>query len=247
MRGEFRVAADGEEVELQVLKGRAKHARTVAERVFALDWSIQTFHEALRGNEQYQWIVDGRHGRFLRSASLYEDVFKIILTTNTVWSRTKFMNDRATELWGNRVDSLKAFPRPEAILHAGESALRAELGCGYRAPFLLGLAERAASERDLFFGDGPSMHSPDQFCRLLRSIRGVGEVSAHYVARMYGFNLGFAVDSYVLRRCQELWEVPATKVPGFLRRRYATSRSLAAQLLWLEITRAWHLEKRIGF
>lgn len=246
-RGEFLVAAKGRFVEMTVFTGSARMAHTVAQRVLALNWPRETFHSQLRSHGNYSWIVEGMHGRFLRSASFYEDVFKIILTTNTIWARTKAMNDRATELWGRKARALMAFPTPSAILRAGETAMRAELRCGYRAPYLVELAQRAEAEPDVFLGEKAASYSPEEFYRLLRSIRGVGEVSAHYVARMYGFDLGFAVDSYVLRRCRELWGIPEKRLPGFLRRRYASVRPYASQLLWLEITQHWHSESEKSF
>lgn len=239
-RGEFIVSSARNQTRLDTVTGTEKDSLDVARRVFALDWETARFYELLKPHHEFAWIRKGRHGRFLRSATLFEDVLKIILTTNTVWDRTQAMNDRAVELWGETISTVKAFPTPEAIIRAGETKLRNELGCGYRAPYIVQLAERALSEPEIFLGGATLTWNETQFLSLLSSVRGVGPVSANYVARMYGHSLGFAIDAYVLRRCRELWGADTKTVNQFLNERFGALKPFSALVLWLEITRHWH-------
>ena len=69
-----------------------KHA---AARIFALDWNPTPFYDALRDQSNYAWVEQGRHGRLLVTPTVWEDVVKTLLTTNTTWGQTKNMAARS--------------------------------------------------------------------------------------------------------------------------------------------------------
>lgn len=83
-------------------------------------------------------------GRLLRSPTLWEDVVKTILTTNTTWSQTKAMAARLVATLGPQVPgdpSLQAFPSPEAVAAAGEDVFREQVRLGYRNASVLRIAQ----------------------------------------------------------------------------------------------------------
>ncbi|MEA3207663.1 MAG: hypothetical protein QOE70_720 [Chthoniobacter sp.] len=236
----FIIRARKHAVTLSILRGPRNLATRIAHRILSLGYDTEAFYRSVGRQGQFKWIAAGKHGRWLRSASLYEDLFKIILTTNTVWERTEAMNNRAVQLFGETIGPIRAFPTPERIASLTDTELRRELGCGYRAPFLVELARRAVLQPRVFLSDETDAWEPDAFRALLLSIKGIGAVSANYVSRMYGRSLGFAVDAFVLRRCRELWGTNHTSVHRFLERRFGRFEPFGALLLWLELTRHWH-------
>lgn len=86
-------------------------------------------------------------GRLLRCPTLWEDVVKTILTTNTTWAQTTAMAARLVAVLGAphpAAPALRAFPTPEAVA-AGEEALTGQVRLGYRNASVLRIAREVAS------------------------------------------------------------------------------------------------------
>ena len=49
-----------------------------------------------------RWIAETGSGRLLRCASLFEDLVKLVLTTNCSWALTTRMVDGLVEHYGDR-------------------------------------------------------------------------------------------------------------------------------------------------
>src|SRR5258706_7466787 len=54
-------------------------------RMFQLDVELSEFLERTRGSSVHAWVEPAGFGRLLCGSTLFEDVVKIILTTNTMW------------------------------------------------------------------------------------------------------------------------------------------------------------------
>ena len=117
----------------------------------------------------------------LRSPSLFEDVVKTILTTNTLWSATIRMNQKLINQYGPSLDGdseKRAFPNPDEIAASRPEVLREAVRVGYRAPSIHELAVRVASgELDiesLKTSDLPTL----ELRKELLKIKGVGPYAA---------------------------------------------------------------------
>jgi 3-methyladenine DNA glycosylase/8-oxoguanine DNA glycosylase len=110
--------------------------------MFALDADLTSFYTIADGEPRLQHVRKQAGGRMLRSTSLFEDVVKMMLTTNIQWSGTR----RLSQALVTRFGDAGAFPTAERIARTRESTLRS-LGLGYRAPYLLQLARAVASGR----------------------------------------------------------------------------------------------------
>jgi 3-methyladenine DNA glycosylase/8-oxoguanine DNA glycosylase len=239
-RGEglFEILAEDGCCKLRVVSGKGKHCLDVAERCLSLDIAPEILY-ANRA-KKWNWLSSNRMGRFLRSPSLFEDCCKVICSTNTTFDRTESMVARLVDEFGVQVGKYRAFPEPDALLKAGEAALRAETGCGFRAKYILGIAERALSEQGLFLDKGWQVLDNKSFYDMLIANKGIGPASANYLCLVYWKPKGFNIDSYVVRRCCELWGLVAEDIPSFLARRYEVFGTYAPIVFWFDITKHWH-------
>ena len=57
-------------------------------RMLSIDSDLGEFYSAMSAHEGYQWLEAERCGRILACPSLWEDLAKVLLTTNCSWSQT---------------------------------------------------------------------------------------------------------------------------------------------------------------
>ena len=78
----------------------ALHAELTAavKRIFSLDWDLSAFYQAMRAHKGYEWLEAERRGRILVCPSLWEDLAKVLLTTNCSWSQTINMTGQLCRL-----------------------------------------------------------------------------------------------------------------------------------------------------
>lgn len=186
-------------------------------RMLRLDEDLSEFHLLCRQSATHHAAADMRFGRLLRSASLFEDIVKVICTCNTSWAQTVAMVQRITELWGVPASDgvARGFPTPARLAEVSAATLRKEARVGYRADFLHRLARDVAD--DPFELDAIERFdgSSDELYEILRSIHGVGDYAASHLCMLLGHYDRLAVD---------------TELKRFLRQRHPRRRFTAAQL-----------------
>lgn len=192
--------------DLTILRRRAR-------RLLRLDEDLGEFHRLCRAEPALRDIPRVGAGRMLRSPDVWEDVVKGICTTNVTWRRTIAMVRALTAL-GTPLDgesNARAFPTPTQVLDAGSGYLTKSAGLGYRASYLLELAESVvAGQREL--EDLPRRHRNGPALRgALQALPGIGPVTAAYVAMLLGSYDELPMDSSTL---------------GFARRQYFGGRDV---------------------
>src|SRR5204862_4724334 len=111
-----------------------------------LDDDMTRFYEAVVNDPDFSWIASSGAGRLLRAPTVFEDLVKMICTTNCSWALTdKMINSLVDALGRKSNDGGRSFPTPEAMARKSEGFYREEVRSGYRAPYLKELAERVAS------------------------------------------------------------------------------------------------------
>jgi 3-methyladenine DNA glycosylase/8-oxoguanine DNA glycosylase len=147
-------------------------------------------------------------GRLLRSPTLFEDVIKTILTTNTTWAGTIRMTEAVVTQFGDRSpgeSARYAFPTPEALAASDEETLRGTTRLGYRSPYILNLAQ------EIVFGshDLESLKNSDmpvdELRKALLSIKGVGNYAAANLLMLLGHYNYLAIDSWALKMVSHEW------------------------------------------
>ena len=118
-----------------------REVERIATRMFQLDRDLAEFVRLARGAGDSFAVAVGRgFGRLLRAPTLFEDVVKILATTNTTWGGTVAMARNLV-----RLTEAEAFPTPAEVARLGAGRLTKEGRWGYRAPYLAGLSETVAS------------------------------------------------------------------------------------------------------
>jgi 3-methyladenine DNA glycosylase/8-oxoguanine DNA glycosylase len=144
----------------------------------------------------------------LRCPTLFEDVVKTILTTNTLWAATIRMNQALVEQFGEPLEGggfNRAFPTPQRIALSNEATLRAETRLGYRAPYILELARSVASgSLDLEALKDPGQPTTELRKRLL-AIKGVGGYAVANLLMILGRYDSIPVDSWALKMVSHEW------------------------------------------
>src|SRR5437868_9037391 len=140
-KGGLRIEA-GEELNEAQEAAIAKAVR----HMLRLDDDLKPFYAAVGGSENFEWIARHGAGRLLRAPTVFEDLVKMICTTNCAWSLTeKMVNGLVGALGRATADGRRDFPTPAAMAAMPESFYRDTVRAGYRAAYLKELAERVAS------------------------------------------------------------------------------------------------------
>ena len=176
--------------------------------MLGLDQDFSAFYEHCRHEPKLAHAQGSARGRLLRSATLFEDVVKTLLTTNTAWSGTVRMNAALVHLYGEpatKGGSRRAFPTPAALARTSVEELRAGAKLGYRAPYVLELARAADSgELDLEALKRTELPTPELRKRLL-SLKGVGGYAAGNLLNLLGRYDFLPVDSWALKMVSQEW------------------------------------------
>ena len=89
-----------------------------------LDDEMGRFYEAVSQEPEFAWIGEQGAGRLLRSPTVFEDLVKMICTTNCSWALTeKMVNALVDELGREADDGRKSFPTPEAMASESEKSI----------------------------------------------------------------------------------------------------------------------------
>jgi N-glycosylase/DNA lyase len=212
-----------------------------ARRILNLDLDLTEFHARLRDVPGLAWIAEVGAGRLLRSPTVFEDLVKLVLTTNCSWSLTTKMVDALVRMLGAAgPEGRRAFPAPAAIAAAGERSLREQARTGYRAPYLADLAGRVVrGEIDPEAWERPGTDAKALEKEML-GLPGVGPYVAENLLKILGRPRGLALDSWNRKKIAGLRgrrRVPADRT---FARWFAPWGEWAGLALWLEATADWH-------
>jgi 3-methyladenine DNA glycosylase/8-oxoguanine DNA glycosylase len=170
--------------------------------MFRLDEDLAPFYRLCRKRgDRWRKVTRGL-GRLLRSPSLWEDVVKVICTTNIQWGGTKKMATGLVDAFGEPFSpDLKAFPAPEAIASVSRAEFASAVSMGYRAPYVHELAQRVAGgDLDLEALAKSNMPTPELKKELL-AIKGVGNYAAATLLMLLGRYDELAVDTVARDFC----------------------------------------------
>ena len=208
--------------------------------MFRLDDDLQDFYRTTTGEPEFSWIAQEGAGRLLRSPTVFEDLVKMICTTNCSWSLTeKMVCAFVSELGEESDDGRKSFPKAEAMARKPEKFFRDKIRAGYRAPYLKELAQRVATGaldvESWLTNDGPLT----DLIKEMKSVKGVGNYAAENLLKLIGRYDGLALDSWTraqFARSRNHGRVASDKK---IARFYARFDSWRGLVLWCDMTRHW--------
>lgn len=169
-------------------------------RMLRLDEDLAEFHALCRrAGSPFDSAPEAGFGRLLRGATLFEDLAKVLATTNVTWSGTRAMVARLVALGGP-----EAFPRPADVAALGTERLRSEGRWGYRAPYLAALAAALADGSVDTAAWESWTGTTEELEREIRRLPGFGPYAAGHALALLGRYDRIGVDtdfrSFVQRR-----------------------------------------------
>lgn len=186
------------ESELALGTDEKKEIKQKVKYMLRIDEDLTTFYKLCnkKGGE-WKELTKGV-GRLLRGTSLFEDVVKIICTTNVQWGGTKGMADRLCQFYGEPLPGnkkLQAFPTPEKIARSSFKKFDEKVKMGYRSEYVHLLSKQIVSSKiDLNKFYDKSTPTPDLKKELLK-IKGIGAYASALLLMMLERYDEIAVDT----------------------------------------------------
>jgi N-glycosylase/DNA lyase len=208
--------------------------------MFRLDDDLRDFYQSMAAEPEFAWIASEGAGRLLRSPTVFEDLVKMLCTTNCSWSLTeKMVGALVRELGEESDDGRKSFPTATAMAAKPEKFFRDKIRAGYRAPYLKELAQRVAAgalDVESWLTNAAPL---DDLIKEMKSVKGVGNYAAENLLKLIGRYDGLALDSWTraqFARARNNGRAASDKKIARFYTRFDSWRGLA---LWCDMTRHW--------
>lgn len=205
-----------------------------------LDDDMSQFYVSVARDPDFSWIASSGAGRMLRSPTVFEDLVKMICTTNCSWALTdKMINGLVDALGRESSNRRRTFPTPEAMASMPEKFYRAEVRAGYRAPYLKELAERVISGDIDVESWLTSELSSAELKREMKRVKGVGDYAAENMLKLVGRYDGLALDSWVRGKFARIRNDSRKTSDKKIHRYYSRFGEWRGLALWCDLTRDW--------
>ena len=191
-------------------------------RMFQLGVDTSEFITLASESDPHRWVVEAKFGRLLCSSTLFEDIVKIIATTNTTWNQTKRMVHLLVEKCGRRSPlGFAAFPEPADIVRHSAGELQEDCRLGYRAKSIHALASAVVSGESSLETLSDPAQTTDGLFSAYRTLPGIGPYGAAHLLAMDGRHDFIAVDSEFRRFVRETYHGGRRVADKTMLRRYA--------------------------
>src|SRR5436190_1040447 len=175
------ISFDGEALVVSGARDSAE-LRAKLGRMFQLGVDTGEFVTLARQSPNHAWVERAGFGRLLCGSTLFEDVAKIIATTNTMWSQTKRMVQLVVEKSGRG----GAFPQPAEVARFSVDELQRDCRLGYRAKTLHALPSgMAGGSIGVARIADPSQSTEERF-KSYRTLPGIGPYGAAHLLALDG-------------------------------------------------------------
>ena len=221
-------------------KSEAAIVLRYARHILRLDDDLDPFYVATDNDPEFAWIGQQGAGRLLRSPTVYEDLVKMICTTNCSWALTlKMVNGIVNNLGRESDDGRKSFPTAADMASMPLKFFVDEVRAGYRAPYLKELAGRVASG-ELNVEEWLSSDLPTrELVKQMKGVKGVGDYAAENLLKLLGRYDGLALDSWTRAKFFEIRNKGRKANDKKIARYYARFNEWRGLALWCDVTRDW--------
>jgi len=208
--------------------------------ILRLDDDLSDFYLVTSNDPDFSWVEAQGAGRLLRSPTVFEDLVKMICTTNCSWALTlKMVNGMVDNLGRETTDGRRAFPKPEALAAMPLKFFVDEVRSGYRAPYLKELADRVASG-ELNVEEWLHSELPTaELMKQIKAVKGVGPYAAENLLKLLGRYDGLALDSWTRARFFELRNKGRKANDKKIARYYSRFNEWRGLALWCDVTHDW--------
>jgi 3-methyladenine DNA glycosylase/8-oxoguanine DNA glycosylase len=224
----------------QVGKKAAAEIERTVRRMFRLDDDLREFYRVTTADPEFAWVEQEGAGRLLRSPTVFEDLVKMICTTNCSWALTeKMVSGLVQQLGREAAGGRKSFPDAAAMAAKPAEFFRDQIRAGYRAPYLAELSQRVASG-SLDVEAWLSSELPlDELIKEIKSVKGVGAYAAENLLKLIGRYDGLALDSWTRAQFARLRNQGRVAGDKKILRFYSRFNSWRGLALWCDLTREW--------
>jgi 3-methyladenine DNA glycosylase/8-oxoguanine DNA glycosylase len=235
----IRISQSGKKLKVESGRKLKSDELETIRHMFGLNLTLETFFElALRSNRK--WIQDRHMGRLMRAETVFEDLIKLILTTNCTWSLTQKMVGDLCEKLGEKTKGFSVFPKAAVMAKKNEAYFKNVVKTGYRAPYLVKISKMVASKQLDLESWKNSDRSYEQLRKEILSLPGAGPYVAENLLRYLGKYDGLGVDSWVRGRLQKMWNVSRQPDDKAILKKYKQFNEYKGLVLWCDVTRQWH-------
>lgn len=213
-------------------------------RIFHLDLDLTGFYELLRDDPRYAWVERFGAGRLLRSPTVWEDLAKVLMTTNTTWAATRKMVERLTALGEPAPDELAeelapgrrhAFPLPQEVAALDPDALAERVRAGFRSAYLHALAtEIAAGRLDVESWAVEELPARELYSRVT-TLKGFGPYAAGTVLKLLGSFDELALDTATRSMFANRSNDGEPASDAAIRAHYAPYGSWKGLVIWIDL------------
>ncbi|MCB0326098.1 MAG: hypothetical protein KDD52_00615 [Bdellovibrionales bacterium] len=214
------------------------HSISSVEKIFGFNQKLKSFY-TLAKKHRRPWIVKAKMGRLMTAQTVFEDLIKLILTTNCSWSFTKKMVQNLCTFAGEEVQGLFLFPTPDLLAKKKASFFSDHIRCGYRGPYISRISKMVASgdiDPEAWLS---SKGSAKDLKKHLLSLPGVGPYVAENMMRFLGYYEGLATDSWVRGQLQSMWKLQQLPSDAKIRSEYEIFDPYQGLMLWCDVTQTW--------
>jgi N-glycosylase/DNA lyase len=239
-----------------VMSGKKGHVRVIASRsltksdvtkvsrdarhILRLDDDLQPFYLSISEDPEFSWIGIQGAGRMLRSPTVFEDLVKMICTTNGSWAlRVKMVTGLVENLGRESDEGRKSFPNADAMAAMPLKFFVDEVRAGYRAAYLKELAERVATGELNVEQWLTSPLSTPELIKELKGVKGVGNYAAENLLKLLGRYDGLALDSWTRAKFFQVRNKGRKANDKKIERYYARFNEWRGLALWCDMTRDW--------
>lgn len=212
--------------------------------VLRLDEDFAEFYKLARKHRAFRWVPKFGAGRLLRAPTVFEDVVKMICTTNCSWALTETMvNNLCTKLGFNVSSEGQrwfAFPLPEALADCSETFLRREIRAGYRAPYLRELARRIVNNDLDVEAWRHSTLPTDVLYKEVVSVKGIGPYAAGNIMKLLGRYDYLAIDSWCRKKFFEIHKNGRKTRDDVIEQFYEPFGQWRGLCFWMDVTKHWY-------
>lgn len=206
-------------------------------RILGLEQNISAFYRWLSDKPQYAWVLQRGAGRMMACPTVWEDLAKTLLTTNTTWNMTKQMCARLCSLGTPYLDSLTTFPTPQRIAAMTLEELSEKVRAGYRNAYLHELATAISNGLDVeswyAIGDGTTLY------KQVRGLKGFGDYAAGSIVRLLGRTDRLSIDSIARDAFQTLTGSEQKPTDAEIRVYYEQYGEWRGLVQWMDIMARW--------
>jgi len=221
-------------------KKAAERVQRDVRHMLRLDDNMAAFYQTMKATPDFEWVSEQGAGRLLRGPTVFEDLVKMICTTNCSWALTKKMVTGLVQSLGREsTRGRRTFPTPEAMALMPLKFYVNEVRAGYRAPYFKELAERVASGS---LNVEVWLESPlptAELIKEIKSVKGVGDYAAENVLKLLGRYDGLALDSWTRAKFFEVRNNGRKATDKKIARYYAGFKEWRGLALWCDLTRDW--------